>query len=1543
MNRLRLRYNFLLGLVLLGCLLHLATTECFNACSGHGKCTVYDMCICHRNWQSNDCSERVCQFGLAFVDSPKGDLDSSGTVDGPLETVGVNSFVYPYGTSEGYPDMRDSDEQPLTQSGHAYAECSNAGICDRSTGTCVCQHGFEGVACQRLTCPSFPGYAGSTCSGHGVCRTLSSIIKSRGRRGHAGDAYALWDRSISTACVCDSGFFGGDCHQRRCKKTVDPLYLDDFRLVSYGRYYLAFLFSVPNATISDGMGGQATFRVRVFDNMGEAWITERIAYPATCASLLSALEALPHRLVAPNSTQCSMSSHFALDPLARTPAWRVSSRSRYKAYFNGVPRVGPGARPFYRSVHPTFWAQNFKYSYAANNSADPTLTGHIFLLEFMGLVGNVRQPETVLWGDGRQPTMVANKGQLFTNVWTDGQRAEASDYFSRLCPRVTVRIDTTHVNYHFLTGFSLEEKLRLMQCLGDADLTSSNNLPIAGRPGYSWDTGSVAFPHLVRMVRVVTDVADSGFYVALYYDTTVTGLDGDSGVGTYADQTLLGTFRLLHPFESLDHSDAVQYYIFTTKGTMQVAGGKAEAAFDFGSREFFTTNQTHVIDTGVYWRVNETQTVELTGADVDEVQVIQTNTASAPEIQTITIAAGRSGSQQITGILVRTNDLASASCTVGSKCLAIETRLQGSISFRFDPTLCGSFGKTVSSDTNLCLQALAEIIPARRSDSSMCPTSADCVSSSAFNLGATAATAVADLATALCSIQAADDGSGSGRNFMVDSQGACGVTVIDLSQLMAPDVYQFAFEVTFVGDTLQGDVPVLTIAAASTPITYNCASPGCAPIIQGYKQEYSAEDGWTAVSNMNLPGASFLMIQRGNQPDGFYTLRYTCASKVTQVTIQTGRGTFKDAWNVTRSSPEHFYELVTITSGGGVQLRLGHVLYVDANVRGGTYHVVTKLDSSCTYAACLKGTVQPPIWVHMSTTGGLITADLGVFYSDPGKVDPLTDNYDFLKGGNNGNLKFADSRPFKNFGISHNCRVYSNKATTALSLYASSADVRSAILVVLQHFSPTGTSDLSVTRTVTALTGATPASSFGYTYSITFINSNGDIHPLVPKTSSIHTIDAINVWPTQPLHAPPTVTIATVQDGSMIYDGYFDLSQMFPHAYFGTPASTTVGYVRWNILPGDLQAALSSSQAFGAVRVTRSLYLPTGATRWTGGYLWTITFTERNGQLPKIGLVSSLVQVTTSAPGISITAATGTAASPLAADDPGVSVQGNQVGGTFGFSFTDSWGNSYISSNTHFNVIDPSTNLLLSAAAFRSAMMTMLGDRRQTSIKVTRSATVNAVLGYTYTIEFQGKELRGQQLNLYGSSVMLTQTAAPPSTVSIKVSEIIAGRNETVYNHQYAGEISCESSGIVPSIKQYANNTMLSACLAKGDFFLVLDPYTPSNNPPYLNMHRAVSIYAKSEWPDDFARYPRMSQAELKSLSTYKKFVIESDLASNWAHDVSGPATFRFYKFWPHEDTTYRVVTECGNRGTCNHFEGTCECFHGYNGDGCTVVESLAI
>ena len=64
-------------------LLGFAAAECPNACSGHGTCGSKDSCSCYQNYQGNDCSERTCYFGIAHVDTPKGDLNADGFVSGP--------------------------------------------------------------------------------------------------------------------------------------------------------------------------------------------------------------------------------------------------------------------------------------------------------------------------------------------------------------------------------------------------------------------------------------------------------------------------------------------------------------------------------------------------------------------------------------------------------------------------------------------------------------------------------------------------------------------------------------------------------------------------------------------------------------------------------------------------------------------------------------------------------------------------------------------------------------------------------------------------------------------------------------------------------------------------------------------------------------------------------------------------------------------------------------------------------------------------------------------------------------------------------------------------------------------------------------------------------------------------------------------------------------------------------------------------------------------------------------------------------------------
>eukprot|EP00605_Chrysophyceae_sp_TOSAG23-4_P002833 GSChrysophyteH1.ASY1.ANO1.3119.1 assembled CDS len=497
--------------------------ECMNGCSGHGKCTIWDMCVCARNWQGNDCGDRTCMFGRAWADSPKGDLDSSLDISGPLDRVAVNSPIYPYGTSESYPLMEDSDHTQLDNTAHEYAECSNVGNCDRKTGVCDCQPGYEGSACHRMTCPSYYEsddqglnyhvYDGK-CSGHGVCRTLRNIAlhdhKSR---------YNLWDRDQSTACICDPGYFGGDCHMRACKKDMDPLYLDDVTTMQYGRYYFPLLTTANDATFHNGIGDQpGTFSIIVYDQWDQPFETESIyADSCECEDLVKAVEGLPRGLVPKDSVACQKLTVFDLNPLEDRPAWQFK-------------RIGK-----------------------------------IFHMEFLGNYGDLKEPEINIYTDrnSRRPTLHASSGHLFTNVWSDGNRVEGTNHWANHCHDVTVGI--VHQNdYVYLTGFGFQEKRRLKKCLGSADHDDTNN---GDTSNVNWDHGSAQFPHMIRLVRTVTDVTDSGYYVPIYYDTTTTGLDDTDP--TYTD----GTFKVLIPFEGLDRipygdttTDMVQFEVYTTKG-----------------------------------------------------------------------------------------------------------------------------------------------------------------------------------------------------------------------------------------------------------------------------------------------------------------------------------------------------------------------------------------------------------------------------------------------------------------------------------------------------------------------------------------------------------------------------------------------------------------------------------------------------------------------------------------------------------------------------------------------------------------------------------------------------------------------------------------------------------------------------------------------------------------------------------------------------------------------------------------------------------------
>lgn len=120
----------------------------------------------------------------------------------------------PYDEAYVEPDNDQTDPLPHP----TYLECSGKGKCDRDTGICQCYSGYEGTACQRMSCPN-------GCSGHGICLASSHLDINTHTPGQIYYDFILskdessksnWDNDQSYACVCDKEYTGYDCSMKKC-------------------------------------------------------------------------------------------------------------------------------------------------------------------------------------------------------------------------------------------------------------------------------------------------------------------------------------------------------------------------------------------------------------------------------------------------------------------------------------------------------------------------------------------------------------------------------------------------------------------------------------------------------------------------------------------------------------------------------------------------------------------------------------------------------------------------------------------------------------------------------------------------------------------------------------------------------------------------------------------------------------------------------------------------------------------------------------------------------------------------------------------------------------------------------------------------------------------------------------------------------------------------------------------------------------------------------------------------------------------------------
>jgi hypothetical protein len=276
------------SIIVLVAMLGMVNAACDNACSGHGTCGVHGVCKCYDNWglglshDSGDCSERICPFEFAWVDTPD---------------------------SKGYH--------------HKYAECAAKGICNRESGECECFPGYEGKGCQRTACPN-------DCSGHGQCAYIANLEfpatehdddktdagtvlwHKVGLTGGKTFTYHMWDNMKTRGCVCDPQYGDVDCSKRMCPYGNDVMDIRQDNTDGLPRYQTQSITLTSPDTDSSGttLDGYAakTFALTFTSKLNETFTTipiilqdatgnEQVNFHDMLMDVERALENLPNRVI----------------------------------------------------------------------------------------------------------------------------------------------------------------------------------------------------------------------------------------------------------------------------------------------------------------------------------------------------------------------------------------------------------------------------------------------------------------------------------------------------------------------------------------------------------------------------------------------------------------------------------------------------------------------------------------------------------------------------------------------------------------------------------------------------------------------------------------------------------------------------------------------------------------------------------------------------------------------------------------------------------------------------------------------------------------------------------------------------------------------------------------------------------------------------------------------------------------------------------------------------------------------------------------------
>ena len=237
-------------------------------------------------------------------------------------------------------------------------------------------------------------------------------------------------------------------------------------------------------------------------------------------------------------------------------------------------------------------------------------------------------------------------------------------------------------------------------------------------------------------------------------------------------------------------------------------------------------------------------------------------------------------------------------------------------------------------------------------------------------------------------------------------------------------------------------------------------------------------------------------------------------------------------------------------------------------------------------------------------------------------------------------------------------------------------------------------------------------------------------------------------------------SVNTLADSSIL-SGHFKLQTTWPHEFLSeTPQMFETGDIRWNsgalTAKAKLEAIMddSNDKVFGLVSVSRTPYVPPSHSRWSGGYIWKITFLSRGGNIPALTFddssltgVNPLLEISDEDSGEADLYQGVQNSASFGDNDPRLARDGNQIDGSFALSWS---GNAYHDPVVTTNVFTVQTGgssgdryTALSADSFKSLFENHVLSNSLNHVDVVRSEQPTQWMGLSYTIIFCHEDLGG--------------------------------------------------------------------------------------------------------------------------------------------------------------------------------------------------------